>query len=71
MIFDPINEVPTTIKVVFVVNDEESELDFEIVDPKQNIIYSAVNRPHVYYQFNVTIAGEYIFVIKNKKVFNF
>jgi hypothetical protein len=68
MIFDPIHEVPSLIKFAFIVNDENTGLDFQLIDPKQNVILKESSKSHLFHQFNATIPGEYIFTLDNKGV---
>jgi hypothetical protein len=68
MIFDPIHEVPSLIKFAFIVNDENTAIDFQLIDPKQNVILKESSKPHLFFQFNATIPGEYIFCLDNQGV---
>ena len=68
MIFDPIYEVPSLIKFAYIVNDDSVGLDFELLDPNQNVILKESSKSHIFHQFNATIAGEYIFTLDNKRV---
>lgn len=68
MIFDPIYEVPSLIKFAYIVNDDSVGLDFELIDPNQNVILKESSKSHIFHQFNATIPGEYIFTLDNKRV---
>jgi hypothetical protein len=66
MIFDPLNEIHSHIRVAFIVSDENSLIDFEITSPSQKRIFQALEKSHLYYSFNVTEPGEYIFSLDNR-----
>jgi hypothetical protein len=50
-----------------VVNDENSKIDFSIIDPNQKVIYQSNAKIHLFYEFNATLPGEYIFQLDNRK----
>jgi hypothetical protein len=66
MIFNPLNDIPSHVKIAFVVSDENTFIDFEIISPDQKTIFKAYEKAHLYHNFNVTQPGEYIFSLDNR-----
>lgn len=47
-------------------NDEKDRIDFRIYDPQGKLIHKIEDRVHIFYKFNATLTGEYVYVIDNK-----
>jgi hypothetical protein len=66
LLFDPITEIPSQIKLAFVVNDEDTYIDFNIINPQQETIFTAPAKGHLFYDFIADTKGEYIFSLDSR-----
>lgn len=48
------------------VNDEKDRIDLRIYDPQGKLINKIEDKIHIFFKFNATITGEYVYVIDNK-----
>src|SRR5690242_17332182 len=67
MLFEPIHEIPSLIRLALFVNEESSKIDFTIIDPNEKVIFSQEEKIHIFHEFNATISGEYKFILSNQR----
>jgi len=66
ILYDIIDTPNSLIRISLYVNNEEDRIDFRIYDPQGKLIYKDEDKTHIFYKFNASITGEYVYVLDNK-----